>query len=247
MSLRIIIVDDEPNARASLKVALQAVSVPHVVVAEAEKCRTAIELIDLHRPDVALLDIRLGDGSGFDVIERIGHRSTRVIFTTAYDHYAIRAFRYAAVDYLLKPVAPKLLQEALLRVPSTKKEYDDRLQTLLNNLRHADSERIVLPTSEGLYIVPPQEIIRCEADSNYTRIHTSTGQRLLTARTLKDVEEMLKDHRFERVHMSHVVSLAHVRRYVNRDGGILQMSDGAEVPVSQRRRHLVLIALGHKA
>lgn len=240
---RILIVDDEAPARATVRDALKACEVAHTVVGEANGRDDAVKQLDRLRPDVVLLDIHLGDGTGFEVLERTAWRDARVIFITAYDQYAIRAFRCAAVDYLLKPVDAELLADALRRVTDGA-SAPQHLDTLLQNVARPDDERIVVPCAEGIHVLTPRTITRCEADGNYTHIHTSDGERLTAARTLKDFEELLARHRFERVHMSHLVNLYHVRKFLHRDGGMLVLTDGAQVPVSQRRRQAVMEALG---
>lgn len=243
MSLRILLIDDEAPARATLRDALACCATPHVLVGEAANRTDAVHHLDKLRPDVVLLDIRLGDCTGFEVLEHASWKNARVIFTTAYDQYATRAFRYAAVDYLLKPVDPGLLEEALQRV-RTDQGASTAIATLLRNIARPDEERIVVPCAEGIHVIAPRDLLRCEADGNYTHLHLSGGEHLLTARTLKDFEELLQPHRFERVHMSHLVNFFHVRKFLHQEGGVLQLSDGALVPVSQRRRQHTLDALG---
>lgn len=243
MSLRVLIIEDEAPARAALKEALLDCEVEHSLVGEAIGRAEAVKAMDRLRPDVVLLDIRLGDGTGFEVLERTQWKEAQVIFITAYDQHAMRAFRVAAVDYLLKPVDVDLLGQALKRAQRAHAPQA-ALETLLRNMSRPDEERIVVPCAEGIHVLAPRNILRCEADGNYTRIHTSDGERLVTARTLKDFDDLLTPHRFERVHMSHLVNLLHVRKFLNRDGGMLVLTDGTEVPVSQRKRQAVIDALG---
>lgn len=241
-ALRIVVVEDEAPALAALRAALQRVEVPHKVVAEAASADEAVQVIDRERPDAVLLDIRLGDSTGFEVLERIRWKEARVIFTTAYDQYALRAFQCAAVHYLLKPVKTEELRSALQRIgPRSAAQLS--ISTLLQNRTRPEDERIVVPCAEGMHVLSPRSILRCEADGNYTRIFALQGERMISARTLKDFEAMLTAHRFERVHPSHLVNLLHVRKYINRDGGQLVLVDGSSVPLSQRRRQHVLEAL----
>jgi two-component system, LytTR family, response regulator len=245
MSIRVLIIEDEAPARATLLDALGACGVAHTVVGEASGCAEAVQLMDRLRPDVVLLDIRLGDGTGFEVLERAAWKNAQVIFITAYDQYAIRAFRYAAVDYLLKPVEAEQLGQALKRLRA-----DDApaitIEALLKNLARPNEERIVVPCAEGIHVLEPRAILRCEADGNYTHLHTTDGERLVAARTLKDFEELLAPHRFERVHMSYLVNLMHVRKFLHRDGGVLVLTDGSQVPVVQRRRQQTIDSLARK-
>ncbi|HRO38796.1 MAG TPA: LytTR family DNA-binding domain-containing protein [Flavobacteriales bacterium] len=241
LKLRLLIVDDEAPARAALREALANCGVPHEIVGQADGREAAVRLMDRMRPDVLLLDIRLGDGTGFEVLDQAAWKKARVIFITAYDQYAIRAFRCAAVDYLLKPVDPALLAQALERaLPDSDPA---QMETLLRNLATPGEERVVVPCAEGIHVLDPRNLLRCEADSNYTHLFTHDGERIVTARTLKDFEDLLAPHRFERVHMSHLVNLLHVRKFLNRDGGTLVLTDGSTVPVSQRKRQVVIDAL----
>lgn len=240
---RVLIIEDEAPARASLKQALNACQVEHTVVGEARGRDEAIAMIDRLRPDMLLLDIRLGDGTGFEVLERTQWKDVQVIFITAYDQYAIRAFRCAAVDYLLKPVNVDLLGQSLRRAVASKPQTIP-VEVLLRNLARPEDERIAVHCAEGIHLLTPRSIVRCEADGNYTQLFTAEGERLVTARTLKDFEELLAPHRFERVHMSHLVNFFHVRKFLYKDGGFLVLSDGVEVPVSQRRRQQVVDTLG---
>lgn len=242
MKPRLLIVDDEAPARAALLEALASSGLPHEVVGQADGRDAAVQLMDRLRPDVVLLDIRLGDGTGFEVLERAAWKQAGTIFITAYDQYAIRAFRCAAVDYLLKPVDARLLAQALQRVRPAAATAE--VETLLRNIARPGEERIVVPCAEGIHVLAPANITRCEADGNYTKLFTTDGERLVTARTLKDFEELLAPHRFERVHMSHLVNLLRIRKFLNRDGGTLVLDDGTEVPVSQRKRQQVVEAIG---
>lgn len=240
--LRLAIVDDEAPARAGLRAALAGIPLPLEVVGEAENVGAAVELLDRVRPDVVLLDIWLGDGTGFDVLDQVKDHGQRVIFVTAFDHYAVEAFKRGAAHYLLKPVVRADLQQALERVTSA----DDRSPEQVRALRMALTDRITLPTAEGFHVLAPADIVRCESDGNYTRFHLANGDKLLASRTLKEFEAALEPHGFLRVHLSHLVNMAQVRMYLHRDGGTLVLTNGQEVPVSHRRRTEVVEALGRR-
>ncbi len=241
--LRLAIVDDEAPARANLRAALAAIPLQVEVVGEAHDAASAVNLIDELRPDVVLLDIWLGDGTGFDVLDGLAHTGTKVIFITAFDNYAVRAFKSGAMHYLLKPVVRADLQEALERAAGAPMAPPDAI----NHVRQALLDRITIPTSEGFHVLLPEEIVRCESDGNYTRFHLANGDKVLASRTLKEFDAMLEPHGFMRVHLSHLVNMAQVRMYLHRDGGTLLLANGQEVPVSHRRRNEVVEALGRKA
>ncbi|MBL7953251.1 MAG: response regulator transcription factor [Flavobacteriales bacterium] len=241
--LRLAIVDDEAPARASLRAALGSIPVAVEVVGEAHDVESAVALLDSMRPDVVLLDIWLGDGTGFDVVERLSHTETRIIFVTAFDHYAVRAFKSGALHYLLKPVVRDDLQEALERVAAT----PSRTTMGTTQVRKALQERITIPTAEGFHVLSPGEIIRCESDGNYTGFHLADGEKVLASRTMKEFDAQLEPHGFMRVHLSHLVNMAQVKMYLHRDGGTLLLANGQEVPVSHRRRQEVIEALGRRS
>ena len=240
--LRLAIVDDEAPARANLRAALGSISMDVEVVGEAHDVTSAVELVDEQHPDVVLLDIWLGDGTGFDVLERISHRWSRIIFVTAFDNYAVRAFKSGALHYLLKPVVRADLEDALQRAVAGPVVTS----TTVQQARKMLLDRITVPTAEGFHILSPDEIVRCESDGNYTRFHLSDGAKVLASRTLKEFDAVLEPHGFMRVHVSHLVNMAQVKMYLHREGGTLVLINGQEVPVSHRRRNDVLEVLGRK-
>ena len=239
--IRCILIDDEQLAREVLREEL-GIHCPDVeVVAVADSVRSAIAAIALERPDLVLLDVQLGDGTGFDVLEKLTQPDFRVIFTTAYSEYAVKAFQVAAVDYLLKPIKGSELRAAVQKATTAIRleSQEERINTL-TQLMHRVEKRIPFATSDGISIHHVADIIRCEADNNYCRVHLRNKESLMLAKTLKDLEALLAEHGFERVHQSHLVNMAHVNKYVNRNGGHLVLSDGIHVPVSQRRKTDIL-------
>ena len=241
--LRLVIVDDEAPARASLRAALASIDLPVEVVGEAGDLAGAVRLLDAERPDVVLLDIWLGDGTGFDVLDRTAYKDHRVVFVTAFDQYAVRAFQSGALHYLMKPVVRADLQQALERVRST----GATAPAALNKVRQVLTDRITINTVEGFHVLHPQEIVRCESDGNYTRLFLRGGERILASRTMKEFENLLEAHGFMRVHHSHLVNMAEVRMYLNRDGGMLVLSTQDEVPIAHRRKQEVVEALGRRS
>ncbi len=234
--IRCIIVDDEIQARNVLRASLADVCPDVRIIAEASTVEDAVAYIDDYRPDVVLLDIELGDGSGFDVIERIKWKEFKVVFVTAYNQYAINAFRVNATDYLLKPVNILHLKDAIERV--LKQPVEKQVGQIQQLLREMNNQlgRISFSTSDGYSVYDIKEIIRCESDNNYCRIFFVNGTSLYVSKTLKDIEEQLSNCGFERIHQSHLISIRHLKRYINKDGGYILMADGSQVPVSQRKR-----------
>ena len=243
--IRVVIIDDEKQARNALAEELLGLNIPGIqLTGQAAFTSEAIHLINEEKPDLAFVDIQLGDGTGFQVVEGAEYRDFSLVFVTAYNEYAVKAFRANAMDYLLKPVQAVELKEAVLRAMEQKalREAADRYKPLDTPLtRH----RVTFQTTEGISLHFTDEIIHCQASGNYTQLYFTNQSKLLIARTLKDVEEQLMHEGFERVHQSHLINLLHLRKYVSRDGGMLIMSDGVEIPVAQRKRARLLEILQH--
>ena len=196
--------------------------------------------MSVHTVDLIFLDIEMPFKSGFDMLGAFGERSFQVIFVTAFDQYAIRAFRFSAVDYLLKPVQPTELREAVRRAleKAATTGTGQQMRVLMHNLGPDGSRhpRIALPTGDGVEFFGVDRIVRCEADSNYTHVHLQDARKMLLSRTLKDVDEMLSPHGFFRCHQSHLINPAHLSKFVRSEGGYLVMDDGANVPLAKSRR-----------
>lgn len=183
-------------------------------------------------------------GSGFDLLEGLPRIDFEIIFVTAYDQYAIRAIKFAAVDYLLKPINALELKKAVDRVQSKhlRKNQQGQLEALLHNLQQQE-KKIALPQSDHIEFVAVNSIIRCQGDRNYTYFFLQDGRKLLVSRTLKEYVGLLDDQSFYRVHQSHLVNLNHIQKYRKRDGGILITSDGARIPVARARKEELLARL----
>lgn len=254
--LKAIIVEDERNTQELLKSYLEEFCEGVSVVGMAAGVKTAIAAIDEHQPDLIFLDIELSDGDGFQVLEHYTAAAPDaaprfdVIFTTAYNQYALKAFKFAATDYLLKPIDIEELQEAVRRVTekrATKPSAVDsalagidaqQLQVLLHSLRNKQTsfKKIVLPTSQGFTIVEPNDIVRCEADRNYTYIFLKEGRRILVSKTIKEYEEMLEEHDFFRIHQSHLINLHFLKNYIRGRGGAVELTDGTVLDVAARKK-----------
>lgn len=192
------------------------------------------------RPQLLFLDIQLQEETSFDLLKRFPVIDFDIIFVTAYEKYAIQAFKFSAIDYLLKPVDPDDLRLAVGRLEQkrSKEESAKRFETLFFNLRSGPGmpRRITVPTVKGLEFLPVQDIVRCESHINYTSIFLANGQKLTVAKTLKEFEELLADHNFYRVHNSHLINLACIKSYRKGKGGSVVMTDNTEIEVSTRRK-----------
>ncbi len=237
--LKAVIIDDIDLARQTLKKDL-ALYCPDVeVIGEAEGVVSGVKLLKSFKPDVLFLDIQLKDGVGFDLLEILPDVSFKIIFTTASDAYAIKAFRHAAVDYLLKPIDPDELMSAIEKLKSGFSQQA-QVSVLMENNRNKTTSKIALHTQDKIHVVDIADIIRCEANVNYTEFHFINSKKILVTKTLKDFEEMLKENGFYRVHQSHLINTKYIKEFVKTDGGYLIMSDGNSVPVSTRKRSEVL-------
>jgi two-component system LytT family response regulator len=250
--IRTVIIDDEEKSMKALS-ALLARYCPDVeVVAHADSVLTAVKVLNEHKPDLVFADVLMPDGTGFDVLERCHNRKFGVIFVTAFEEHALRAFRFSALHYLLKPVNFLELQEAIERFKELKKESKDQIENshfevAKNSFNSASPQNIVLPTIEGFSVVKISDIIRCEADSNYTKIFFTQGKPFLASRTLTYFEEAMSGLHFVRIHHKHLVNLTHVKRYLKGRGGYVEMADGNEVEVSTRKKEEFLNAMARFA
>jgi len=230
--IRAIIIDDLPLAIASLKADLEAYAEVEIL-GEATNVVSGAKLIKAVKPDVVFLDIHLGEGNGFDVLEIVDHSNIQIIFTTASKDYAIKAFQFKATDYLLKPVDSELLSKAIEKV----KEGIDTAQS--GTLKERESDTITLNTQEEIRVLTISDIVRLESMGNYTTFYTRNGHKILVTKTMRDFEKVLGD-RFLRVHQSHLVHRQHISAYIKTEGGYLKMSDDSEIPVSVRKKSYVI-------
>jgi len=240
--IKAIIIDDIEQARVTLKKDLQVYAPDVSVIGEANGVVEGAKLLKTTRPDVLFLDIQMQDGSGFDLLDILREINFKIIFITASDAHAIKAFRYAAIDYLLKPVDPDELVSALKKYREQRLNENEKYQLLNETLKSNQRihERLALHTQDKIHIVNINDIIRCESNVNYTEFFFSNGKKLLVTKTLKEFEDLLDDQGFYRVHQSHLVNTRYIREFVKTDGGYLMMTDGCNVPVSTRKRPEVI-------
>lgn len=242
--MKAIIVEDNPGALVELKSFLNKDHPGIEICGDSGSVIEAAKLIRKEQPELLFLDIELDDGSAFDLLELIDFEDFSIIFTTAKEEYALRAFQFAAIDYLLKPIDPDKLSEAIERARKLR-AGKDQISMARNALGRDKSqpERIALHTQERIDIVKLKDIIRCEADGNYSYFHLSNGKKLLVTRTLKDFDRLLSDFGFLRVHQSHLVNIESVEAFNKTDGGYLVLNNREKIPVSTRRRSYVVDAL----
>ena len=236
--IRILIVDDEALCRDALRIFLSTGCPEAAIVGDAASVAEATERLNDLSPDLILLDVDLGDGTGFDLLDRFFRPNFKVIFTTAHDEFALRAFRYSALDYLLKPVDPEELIASVRKVAITNKpgEYQRQLDQLRHNTSTRSFDRITLNTGDGLLFIGTAEITRLEAQGNYSFVFLENGERHLAAQSLAGFEEMLPAPPFFRAHQSHLVNTAFVRKLAKEEGDNLIMADKSIIPLARRRK-----------
>ncbi|MBL7941910.1 MAG: response regulator transcription factor, partial [Flavobacteriales bacterium] len=217
------------------------------IVDEASGVAEGFRKINEHQPDLVLLDIQMEDGTGFDLLEKIRQPSFSVIFTTAFDNFAVKAFKYAAVDYLLKPIDPDELVEAVGKVTRNKSGNNERIDHLLDLRNNNKLDRITLSSQDSFTVVKLDHILRLESDSNYTHFFLTNKEKITVPRSLKEFEELLPGDRFFRTHQSHIINLAYVKKFVKEEGGYVVMEDGSEVLVARRRKDEFIHVLTGKA
>ncbi len=239
VKMRVAIIDDEPPARAALRRMLVAYGEEIAVTGEADGVAAGLKLLQRERVDLLLLDVEMEDGTGFDLLDRIGQIDFHVVFTTAHDDFAIRAFRYNAIDYLLKPIVAEELAYAVEKVcrQADLSHHQAQLTALLNTASQKQFERIVLPAASGPVFVQVEHIIRIETYGNYCFVYMISGERHLAARNLKEFEEILPALQFFRPHQSHLVQTRLVKQLQRTDEGYFAvMCDQSRVPVARRRK-----------
>lgn len=242
MKIKSIIVDDEKHGRENLAGILTQHCPDVDILGEAVSVENAIELIKTHTPDLVFLDIEMPKANGFQLLEHFKEINFEVIFVTAYGNYAIKAIRFSAADYILKPINYHELKAAVKKVAQgiSLKTENKRIKELHRNIQQPDNPRIGLPTGDRIEFVDVKSIINCKGEGNYTHIYIEGNKHLLVAKTLVEFEELLQEFSFVRTHKSHLVNLKHVTAWLKTDGGMLQLSNGEKIAVSRRRKDMVL-------
>jgi two-component system LytT family response regulator len=241
--IKAIIIDDEPYCCEALATLLERYCPQVKVIDICYDGVSAIQAIEKDQPQLIFLDIEMPKMNGFELLEKLPEINFELIFTTSYDQYAIKAIRLSALDYLLKPIDREELQKAVQKaVQRSQRPFPEQIEILLQKLNHprAAINKIAIPTMEGLQLISVDSIISCSSDSNYTILMMKNKQKLTSSRTLKEIEEMLEEYSFLRVHHSFLVNLNAVDKYIKGEGGYLVMSDGSTVDVSRSRKEMLL-------
>lgn len=238
--IKALIIDDEPRSLKALKSTLEEFCPEVFIAGSAGNIDKARELIDRTAPELIFLDIEMPYGNAFDLLNSLGALPFETIFVTAFNQYALKAFKYNAIDYLLKPVVGSELKDAVARAAIRLKarQVNENLHTFLQQFRngHHQQKKIVLPSLDGLLFTDAEDIVRCEADGSYSRFHLSSREKILVSRNLRECEDILPADQFYRVHHSHIVNLRYIKKYFRGRGGYVELTDGAHVEVSANKK-----------
>ncbi|HZI54603.1 MAG TPA: LytTR family DNA-binding domain-containing protein [Chitinophagaceae bacterium] len=241
--IKALIIDDEIHCRKTLSMLLKDYCPDVQVMGQCSDGESGLDSIQKFKPDLIFLDIEMPNMNGFEMLEKLPEINFEIIFTTSYDQYAIKAIRFSALDYLLKPVDREELQRAVQKATQRLHHpLPQQLEILLQKLHQPASsiQKIALPTMEGLQMIAVNSIISCASDSNYTVFFLKNKQKLIVSRPLKEIEEMLEEYSFLRVHNSYLVSLNEIEKYVKGEGGYLVMTDGSAIDVSRSKKETLL-------
>lgn len=238
--IKTLIIEDEEKSRDVLLKIIEKNCPELQVIGSASNVAEGVEKIKMLQPELVFLDITMPDGSGFDVLEQVQGYKFDLIFATASNHYAVRAFKYSACDYLLKPIDAEELNAAVNRILQRKTQMPDmqNLNFLIQQLKKADDnyQKITLPTGNAYEIINLKDIIRCEADGSYTNFYLADKRKLMVSASLKHYEELLPELDFIRVHHHNLINMNHVLRFLKEDGGYAVMSDGSKIEISRRKK-----------
>jgi two-component system LytT family response regulator len=242
--LKSVIVDDEPDAVGFINSIIGEYCPELSVVGKAGNVIEAAGEINLKKPDLVFLDVEMPGGTGFDLLAQFPEKRFDVIFITAFNHYAIRAIKFSAVDYILKPINISDFVEAVRKVVAKRKDKSfqspDLLKILMENLKTSTPSRLAIPTSDGMEYLNPRDIIRIESDRSYSWFYVTGNRKILVSRHLKEFQDLLGDRNFFRAHNSHLINLRFVKKFIRKEGGYIEMQDGEQIPVSRGRKDLFL-------
>jgi two-component system LytT family response regulator len=239
-----VIIDDEPDAVDFIASIAEEYCPDLEICGRANNVKDGIALIKEIKPELVFLDVEMPNSTGFELLTHFPDKNFDVVFVTAFNHYAIQAIKYSAVDYILKPININEFIESVNRVVNKRASNvlsgSENFEVLLENLRTTHPTRLVIPTSDGKEYLNPRDIIRIEADRSYSWFYIVDRHKILVSKHLKEFQELLNDRNFFRPHNSHLINLEFVKKFVRHDGGYIEMADGSQVPISRNRKDLFL-------
>ncbi len=240
--LNAVLIDDEVDARTSLRALVDKFCPDIEIIGEANGFKTGVQLIRKKQPQLVFLDIKMQDGTGFQLLDQFPKPDFRVVFVTAFDDFALKAFKYNALHYLLKPIDPDEFEKTLKTVCQfiVKDLYHHQLTSLLESARNNKFDKLALPTSEGLVFINLEEIIYLQSEGNYTFFFTVPGERIMVSKTIKNYEQILSADTFYRIHQSYILNVKFVKKYLKEDGGLVLLDSGEKLPLSRRKKEGLL-------
>ena len=242
--LRLVIIDDEQNARELISNTVLHNCKNVEIVGTAESVKEGLELINTVNPDVVLLDVQMPDGTGFDLLSKLKDIKFKVIFITAHQEFALQAFKFSALNYILKPVDTEELVSSINKVEEVLEQnnMDMKMKILYDNLQNKskDSKKLILKSTDQIHAVNVKDIVRCESEGNYTTFILSDGRKLLATKILKEFDEMLQNYNFFRVHQSHLINIDFFETFIKADGGTVVMKDKSKIPLASRKKEAFL-------
>lgn len=236
--IKAVIIDDEQKAVKSIELIVKEYCPNVSILGSASSAAEGIQLIAETKPDLVFLDVEMPQGNGFEMLDKITVRDFDVIFITAYNHYAMKAIKFSAVDYILKPIDIYEFISAVNKIEGNrdKGHATTDFEVLLNNLRADKPTRLAVPITEGVEFVDPKNIIYINADRSYSEIFISNSKKMVVSKSLMDFQELLSDFDFFRIHKSHLINLEHVKKFIRTDGGYAEMSNGERIMISRRKK-----------
>ncbi len=241
--LRAIIIDDEAHTRQNIRKMITQHCPDVNIIAEADGVMTGVEAIRNYNPDLIFLDIKMEDGTGFDLLEKLKPIDFKVIFITAWDNYAIQAFKFSALDYLLKPLDADELAAAVQKARSVlQRDFNTQIENLHNHIDSQDRKRkkIIVRTAENIFLINISDILFCESDGNYTTVWLSDNNRIVSSTSLREYDELLVDWGFFRVHKSYLINMRHITRFEKAEGGSVVLHGELKIPVATRKKEMLL-------
>lgn len=245
--LKAVLIDDEHDCVKLLSLQLKMYCPQIEVIAECTKSEEGLRAIQEQSPDVVFLDIEMPRMNGFELLEAAGELKFALIFVTAYDRFAVKAFRYSAIDYLLKPTDTRELKEAIQKIESQRRTHQSQVnfaKEQIVNTHKILPEKIALPYQNGVTFVNVNDILYCEADDNYARFYLSNGDKLLATKTLRDIQEILEERNFLRVHRQYIVNLNQIKKFVKGEGNYLVMNNEQSIPIARNQREKLIQRFG---
>ena len=242
--LKTVIVDDEKDAVDFITSIIGEYCPGLSVVGKAHDVKEGVQVIKDIKPDLVFLDVEMPHGTGFDLLTNFPEKEFEVVFITAFNHYAIKAIKFSAVDYILKPININEFIEAVNKVMQKRSSSifrgNENIKALLENIKTGVPSRLAIPTSDGMEYLNPKDIIRIEADRSYSWFYITGNRKILVSKNLKEFQDLLSDRHFFRPHNSYLINLKYVKKYVRKEGGYIEMQDGSEIPISRNRKDLFL-------